>query len=231
MLTEQRVIELVDYEVRRSHPSISAAARERIVDRLKATEYRIMFDSEFAEGMIKSCLEADKRNNASDYRIVPTATELLDAETARLKHLTDANVSPEDRLSIYRRFSTLDEEARIGAGDLLELKPLGAAPAAVDVSPPPMAAKKRVIDMAEAEVEAEITLRWGPPPQTGRLGSEYNKYRDALIEAEREGPSEADARELETVKFLESQRALSPSERIRAHRVAERVVQQGASRA
>lgn len=224
MLTESRVRELVDDAVRRLYPSITEAARARIVARFCSTEYCVAFDGELGEGLIPHCLERDKRNNAADYRIVPTPTELLEAESLRMKQLTGDDVSPEERLSIYRRFSTMDEEARIAAAEHLELKPVGAVPEApVAVSSETKAARKRVIDMTEAEVEAEIALRWGAPPLTGRLASEYRRYRDALIDAERSGPSEADVREVEAAKFLESQRALSPAERIRAHRAAQRV--------
>jgi len=221
MLTKKQAAERVSDTLRRLHPSISKAAQALIVERLSATEHQVMLDSDYADGLLLSLIDSDRHKNQADYRPVPTPTELLDAEVARLKELTGDEVSPEEKIVLHRRFGGMNEEARLAASEELGLKPLGAAPVAVD-TPAPKTARKRVIDMTEAEVEAEITLRWGPPPPTGRLGSQYHKYRDALIEAERSGPSEADVREVETAKFLETQRALSPSERIRAHRAAQR---------
>jgi len=218
MLTENTLREFVEDSLRRAYPAIATEARARIIARHLATEFRVALDSDFRAGLLQSLFTADRAKNPDDWRVVPLPSELLAAESARLEAL-GLPPSPEDRLNLYRQYERLNELERIEAADALNLKPQGDAPAPVETAAP--TSKKRVIDMSAAEVEAEIDRRWGPAPATGRLGSTYRKFRAAMIEAERSGPTPQQVREIETAKQLETQRELSPIERMRAFRAAQ----------
>lgn len=224
MLTESAVKEFVGDVLQRLHPSIAAAAKDRIVARFGAIEHRVSLDSEHRDGLIRALLEVDAKSFPGDYKIVPLPSELLEAEVAR-QHALGIDLDPEAKLSAYRQLERLSEEQRIAKGEEFGIAAQGDVPAAPPAHKPlaPTDAPKRVVDMSESEVEALIASKFGAPPPTGRLGSEFRRYRDALIKAEQSGPDARDLREVEIAKALERQRELSPTARIAAYRAGKRV--------
>lgn len=222
MLATGRVEEIIKDGLNQHHRNISAAAVASILGRFREIEHQCVLDTDVErDGLVKALLNNDRTRNPDDYRVVPKASELLAAELIKRAE-AGIEVDPDAKISLYRQFERMSDEQRLESAEALNIKP-DALASELPSQTSEAHARKRVVDMDAHEVEAEISLRWGPPPSTGRLTSDTIKYRKALIAEQQNAPDPRDVREVETAAALQRQRELSPAERISAHRASQRV--------